>query len=465
MWEFFRIGRWQDVTLILIVTILGLLLLVANPGYYSHDELQKLDHVEKYGIQNYISAYVGLSQGDGFGVPVRPIPFLVQGLLALAMRDYPVIVHIADVLSHATVAVLVFFVLVRFGFSRAIALGSACFFAINPMAIIAVGWSAALMDRWFVFFSLIALLVVDSYIRRRSNVATLAYVSILVLAAILSKETAIMLPGVMLFFLLIDPLMLRNTRFWHAFAAMILPVLVYIFYRLPAILSSFKLGSTDSYSASLSNVFDGLIVYFGYPFAFALTEAVNWIFVPPFLKTVSVVLHFAIVLLLLFLKGYRFAFGYVYGYLLFLAPVLFISIKGAHYLYASSIFFSLAIVLLIADATTRFLFIRLFGSFLLLLALFHSVTLQLFVYRIGSSMDTALTSLEAVHMTLGGPQAIEMRAEQGAPKHILHRFSTGRDKIGNSYPISMKVVEWDAPKSEEATNLVMDRQSRIYLLH
>jgi hypothetical protein len=120
MRDVLRSGRGADVLRILLLTIVGMLLLVANPGYYSHDELQKLDHVEMHGFMHYMSSYVVLTQGEGFGTPVRPLAFFVQGVLALVMKDYPVIVHLVDVLSHGAVAVLIFFALLRFG---------RCFFA------------------------------------------------------------------------------------------------------------------------------------------------------------------------------------------------------------------------------------------------------------------------------------------------------------------------------------------------
>ncbi len=461
----FRSDRWFDVLLILLVTVLGMLLLVANPGYYSHDELQRLDYVEKYGLWQYLSAHLVLVQGEGFGTPVRPVSFLVQGVLALVMRDYPVVVHLVDVLTHSAVAVLVFLTLLRFGLTRTVALAASLIFALNPMSVIAVGWSAALMDRWFVLFGVGALMCVESHVRRRSGVTTLGLVFILVLLAILSKETAIMLPGLMLLFVLMDPTLIRSRRFWQACIAMALPVIAYLFYRLPAILASFENGGSGSYSASLANVSDGLLVYLAYPFLFTLTEAVNWVFVSPFLIGSALFGHLAIVAVMWHVKGWRTAVGYVCCYLLFLAPVLFIPTKAAHYLYAPSIFFSIAIAWLLVESSWCFSPRQLFGCLALTLALVHTVVVQGFVYRLGSCMATAMTSLEAVHKTLGYPEMLEMRAEPGASRHVLHRISTGRDKVGDSYPVTMRVVDWEVPKPESHPTLVLDAQCRVYAQH
>lgn len=464
MQEVLRGGRGADVLLILLLTILGLLLLVANPGYYSHDELQKLDHVELHGFLHYISAYMVLAQGDGFGTPVRPLAFFVQGVLALAMRDYPVIVHLVDVLSHGAVAILIFFAMLRFGVSRAVALTSACIFALNPMAVIAVGWPAALMDRWYVLFGLGALMFAESHIRSRSGAVALGMVFILVLAAILSKETAIMLPGLLLLFVLMDgPVVLRKRRFWTVGVAMVLPIVVYLLYRLPAIMASFGgSGSSGAYGVSMANITDGLVVYLAYPFLFTLTEAGNWVFLSPVQLGAAVAIHVAIIGLLWRAHGLRLVFGYLFFYLLFLVPVLFIQIKAAHYLYASSIFFSIALAWLVVTPASRFAPMRIFGGLVLALTLVHTLVLQVFIYRLGSCMDTAMTSVEAVHMSIGRPTTLQMRAEPGAPGHVLHRFATGRNKVGDSHPVTMTVVDWDAQQPPTQPALVMDKQCRIY---
>lgn len=458
----FRLSLRFQILLILVVTVLGMMLLIANPGYYSHDELQKLDHVEKYGFLHYLTSYVVLSQGEGFGTPVRPISFFIQGVLALIMKDYPVATHLFAVLTHGIVAISVFLALLRFGISRSVALTSACIFAINPMAIISVGWSAALMDRWYVFFGIGALMCVESYVRRRSGLVALGLVSVLVLAAILSKETAIMLPGLMMLFVLIDTAVIRNKRFWQAGMAMVLPVLVYILYRLPAILSSFNDGGAGgAYSASVGNIFDGLLIYFAYPMLFTLTEAINWVFISSLRIGIAFICHFIVFPLLWIAKGWKFAFGYLYLYTLFLVPVLFIPIKAAHYLYASSIFFSVAIAWLLITGPSLMSVRRLWAGLVLVLVLLHSAVLQVFVYRTGTCMNVAMIGIEAVHMTLGRPAILEMRAKLGAPAHILHRISTGRDKVGDSYPVEFKVVNWNSPRSDQHNELVIDKSCRI----
>ena len=221
-------------------------------------------------------------------------------------------------------------------------------------------------------------------------------------------------------------------------------------------------GSSGAYGASWANITDGLVVYLAYPFLFMLTEAVNWVFLSPVQLGAAVAIHLVIIALLWRAQGWRLAVGYQFFYLLFLVPVFFIQIKAAHYLYASSIFFSIAVAWLVVTPASRFAPVRIFGGLVLALTLVHTMVLQVFIYRLGSCMDTAMTSVEAVHMSIGRPPTLEMRAEPGAPAHVLHRFATGRNKVGDSHPVKMTVVEWDAQQPLGQPALIMDKQCRIY---
>ncbi|MFZ5698846.1 MAG: glycosyltransferase family 39 protein [Pseudomonadota bacterium] len=452
----------QDVALIFCLSLLGLLWLIANPGYYSHDELQKLDHVVRYGFQEYLKAYVVIVQGSEFGTPVRPFAFFIQGVLALGMRDFPFLVHLFDVLTHAAVAALVYLALRRFAVERRVALVAAAGFALSPMAVIAAGWSAALMDRWYVLFGLLALLAVERFLSGTQQKRYLVLLFLWASLAILSKETAIMLAGTMMIFILIRPQILRERKFWVALAVFALPALLYLLYRLPAIVSSFGNPAGGAYKASTGNLPEGIVLYLAYPFLYSVTEAINWVFVPKFWVGVAVAANLAIPLLLWRLKSARFALGYVFFYFLFLLPVLLIPNRGAHYLYGSSIVVCVALACLLCDRASWFSPHRIAALGLAAVLLVHTVYLQVFVYSIGSCMDSAMTGVEASYLGIDRPSALELRAEPGAPGHVLHRFTTGREQIGENYPVKMTVAEWDAPSDGATPVLIMDRQCRVF---
>ena len=115
-------GNAKVFSIILAVTIVGMVLLVANPGYFSHDELQKYDHVIRYGFENYLQAYLPIHQTSAFGAPVRPVSFFIQGVLALFMERYPVLVHLSAVLIHAVVGFLLYVAVGRFTPNKKLAL-------------------------------------------------------------------------------------------------------------------------------------------------------------------------------------------------------------------------------------------------------------------------------------------------------------------------------------------------------
>lgn len=457
-----RSGAAHDIALIFCVSLLGLLWLIANPGYYSHDELQKLDHVVRYGFHDYLKAYVVIIQGSEFGAPVRPFSFFIQGVLALGMKDFPFLVHLFDVFTHTAVAALLYLVLLRFAVARRLALVSAIGFALSPLATIASGWSAALMDRWYVLFGLLALLSVERYLNGTQQKRYLILLFLWASLAILSKETSIILAGMMMIFILIRPQILKEPKFWIALTVFALPTLLYLLYRLPAIVSSFGNSAGGAYKASLSNLPEGIVIYLAYPFLYSVTEAINWVFVPRFWVGVAVAANLVIPLLLWRLKGGRFALGYVFFYFLFLLPVLLIPNRAAHYLYGSSIVVCVALAYMLCERSPWFSIHKLAAFALAAVLLVHAAYLQVFVYSIGSCMDTAMTGVESNYLSLGKPAALELRAQPGAPGHVLYRFATGREQIGENYPVKMTVAEWDAPLDGGFPVLVMDQQCRVF---
>ena len=88
--------------------LLTFMLLLSNPDYFSHDELQKLNVVNDLGLWKYIQAYVNFPDFDDFAIPVRPFSYFVQSLVAASADNQPFVLHLAEVLMHASVGVLVF---------------------------------------------------------------------------------------------------------------------------------------------------------------------------------------------------------------------------------------------------------------------------------------------------------------------------------------------------------------------
>ena len=120
------------------------------------------------------------------------------------------------------------------------------------------------------------------------------------------------------------------------------PVVLFLLYRMIALINTFSDGMESPYSSSVTNVPEGLLIYFIYPFMPFLTEAHNWDLQPIVFVWAAVIMHLVLLILLWCFFSSRVLLAYLAGYLLFLFPVLFIPIRGAHYLYGSGLAFSLA---------------------------------------------------------------------------------------------------------------------------
>lgn len=454
--------EFRDILLIIVVSIATLAMLVANPGYFSHDELQKLDHVTRFGLKDYLMQYVTLHQGEDFGTPIRPFSFFVQGILALFMENYPVLVHLFDVLTHATVACLLYVLAIQFGCTRSLARTIAIVFVINPMAVLATGWSAALMDRWYVLFGLLALISADRFVRGGKDFATLFFVLIWATLAMLSKETALALPGLMIVVWIADPGTIKSRRFWVTAAVWCTPVLLFMLYRLPALISSFGNPQVSAYKASISNVPNSILAYLSYPFLPLLTEGMNWIFVPMSWIYIAAATHIVLVLSIGRIYGRKWAIYYSVLYSLFIIPVMMISIKSAHYLYGSSLVLSVAVATLLHQSWSTRPIYKGIGVAMILLLTFHSIVLQRFVYTLGTCMNRAMISTEAAYLSNGRPRAVDFQAEPGALVHVLNRINTGREQIGMWFPVKLTVTPWGQDPPENNLLLVMNEQCLVH---
>ncbi len=426
-------------------------LLIANPGYFSHDELQRFDFYVQHGLPAYFSAMLNLNPGNSFATPMRPFSFMIQGLQNLFLHDYPVVVHLSAALVTATIAVLLYWLSAAFGLARKIALFAALLFMFSPLAVQATGWSAALMDQWFVLWGLLCLLAVKVFLtQQRFLFLTPVLIIALTLLALLSKETAIVWPGALLLFVLLDFKQLRNRRLWIAAAAWSLPVLVYLGYRVLGIKASMASDASSPYAISFHNVLQNMFVYFVFPFVPKLGELQNWVIVPTKVLALSMLLHVFVVGALARLASWRIAALYVYGYFLFLLPVLFIPNLSSHYLFGSALVLALALAYLVLNAGK--LLYQIPACLCIVLLAWHCVKFQQELYEDGTCMARLAASSESLFLSHGRPAHIQFRFESGSPAHVLLRYTTDRNQIGLNFPVRMSVL-LDASAASDAAAL------------
>jgi hypothetical protein len=428
------------------VAVVWHLALIANPGFYNHDEFQRADDLKSMGLVEYVKTHARIKPGEGFETPVRPVSFIVQGVLSYPVYVAPYMTHLGSVLMHAAACCLLFLMLGRLEATRAAALPAALLFAISPLATFANGWAAALMDRLYVIFGLAAGWVAVTS-ERRATARTAAGICVLTVLALFSKETAVVLPAAAAVLVwhgwASRAAWFSNTRAIAVMAATVAPVAAYLAFRWPALTASLS-GSASAapYAVSAGGVIPRLEIYLAYPFLRNLTDAGGAAHTEGAYLAFGVLAQVAVVWALKQGYGTRAAAIYLACYIAPLTPILFIAGIGSHYLYASGVALSAAMALLLVKAWGGK---RRLAQCLLVVALLvlasHSQRNQMHIYNIGRCMNRAMTTLESRHIAMGRPARIRIEADKDAPVHILQRFTTGRDRVGEFAPVQFEVTQ------------------------
>lgn len=437
--------------LLVLLALVSSLVLVANPGYFSHDEWEKYDYVVQHGWLQYFIDVAGLPRVTDFGHPVRPVSFFVQGLVAPLMNGLPVLVHLVDVLMHAMVAILLFELTARIGRSRQLAWVASLLFLVSPLAAFSVGWPAALMDRLYVLFGLTALLAAHSFVTRASGAGALVVVLLASALAMLSKETAVVLPATLASLVLFSVVPWRERRLWAALLVWCVPVALFMAYRLPALMNSLSGAVASPYAASFANIPEGVFVYALAPFLPTLLEANAWKGQPGYRLWLAGLMHASLLLVLWRAFSVRVALAYLAGYFLFLLPVLPLAMRGSQYLYASATVVAVALAALFTLRWQRLgIAIRLVPIVALVALILHTLVLQAFMYRTGECMSFAKASIESIYLSDGRPANIAITIAPGAPGYVLLRFTHDRQVIGAHFPVKMEAFVPGQPGSQDA---------------
>ncbi|MCZ8319169.1 MAG: hypothetical protein O9303_10185 [Silanimonas sp.] len=426
---------WRDMMLLLGVVLVAHLLVLANPGFFNHDEWQRLDEIERYGFRDYASRYGALQAGPDFGFPVRPLGFLQQGVSALFMKTVPLVPHLIDVLIHGIAVVQVFLLGGVFGAPRKRAMAAALLFALSPLTTLSVGWVGASFDRWYVIFVLAAVALFIPLVRRSPSEAW-RWPALLACsaAAILSKETAMALPGL----LLVVAVWMRwgigqavdVRRAAFAIAVCTLPIVAYLLLRWPAILATLG-GAGGPYSPSMSFLFTNVLTYAAQPFLIGATDLQGARFLPDMAWGFALAAHLALVIALAVRHGWATSLAYVAGYLLFLFPVVALPFVAAHYLYAAGPVMAFALASLwparpMSGPQKRMLGIVAAATVLVLGV--RNLEIQADLYRQGRCQALVVATVDAALAGPGFREAPQVRilGDAGAPDYIANRTFFGR---------------------------------------
>ncbi|MGQ0801578.1 MAG: hypothetical protein ACT4NL_15880 [Pseudomarimonas sp.] len=245
-WERTRADRWAAVAtgFVLSASIaLAYYLLLSNPGYFSHDELQ-------WGAHADVSRWTELPwQGwtDFAAFQHRPLTFNLWLLIAHRWFAQPLQMHAIWLLIGGLNCLLLFCCLRQLNVARAHAFAGAAAFAASPYAVYVHGWTATLADLLWLGATLallFGLLRLPTTSRWRAGTVAL----LLTTAALLAKEAALIIAPLLLFAWLMDK---RQPRVAAALLASGLVTAVYLWLRLPTLLFSPRIDGAYAWSMTM----------------------------------------------------------------------------------------------------------------------------------------------------------------------------------------------------------------------
>jgi hypothetical protein len=455
-----------EIVLIAFCIVLNLLL-ISNPGFFSHDEFQKIDYIYKTGFMQYVKDLGVFHVGKHFGEPIRPLSFVIQGIQGLFIYDFPIVTHLIDVSLHILCVILLYRLVLKISKNKKLSFLSAVFFSVSPLALFSVGWSAALMDRLFTLFSLVVALFSYKYLNNPKN-RSLIIIFASVFFGIASKETMIIVP-VVVFAVIFwsqqeSKIFIFNKKNIKLLATVTLPVILYLIYRLPAIISTMN-GHGGAYNASIDNILPNIFIYWTYPFLINFGETSETIFSNNPVSLTAFFVHLFLLFLIFKIYGIRSSFYYLILYFIPLAPIILLASTASIYLYASATVFSVAIASLSIYSYKNRMnkpFMFFLVSLMIIATLIHSFYIQKYLYSYGVCMNKALISLESEYLHNNKNNSIVIHSDNEAPKYIIDRIVFGRMHVGKYYPVNLKSTGGDSWLNDDAVHLRFSRDCIVY---
>lgn len=468
--------RGAVLCLVLFGAIVAHIPSISNPGFYNHDEWQKYDHIKEFGFRNFAAAYGKINPGPEFGYPMRPVSFLEQGFASINMMDLPWVSHLIDLSIHLGVGLLFCFLLLKVTSNWRFSIVALIAFLVSPLSIYSTAWLGASVDRVYTFWGLTAAIFTYYFCYGKYKAFYLAGVVCALGVALLSKETALMLPAVLLVFACYlsfqqQGQFLKNKSLYILAFFLGLPALAYLIYRIPALVVTLHGGGVSTYTPSITNLPINALYYFSYPFMHLATDMVSISVQPQKMVWIGLVVHASLVLALAYVHGVWRSVLYVGLYFVFLTPVLMLPQPGAHYLYASSIPFSL----LLAGLWCKTLPMKSLGGFAGKLALasvlffvfLRFYQIEQFFYVEGACQRNIIVSLNARLETKRAQgkdvKEILILAEPGAKGYVAQKAFFARDLIGEYKGIKFIYDSVDVSVAPE--NLLSTKMSKSCLVY
>lgn len=399
-----RIPAGAAASLVLVAAWLGQWLLVFNPGYFSHDELQWAAFAEQ-GRQVPWLAF------DVF--QYRPLTFNLWMALSRWLFDTPQAFHALLVAWGSSNAALLFLLARRCGAAAWPAVGAALVFAFGPYAAYVHGWVGTIGDLAWVSCALLASLAT---LGSRAWPGVAAAAAVLTLAGLLGKEAALAMAPLFAVAWAID----RDNRRW-AIAAMASGAVVatYLVLRLDVLLHAPR--GADQYAVSLANVPLRWAEYQLYLPMARTFEVFNTLGQGVTARAIAgAALFWAAIVVASWRAGWRYAGLLLAGGLATLAPVLLMGSSSNQYGYGFAAIVSLAMALAWRNAPA---WARAVLAAAALVVVAHGALVMRQMREVGEVQARFSPALVRVLETCGTSDALRVRAESPAHAWIFARLT------------------------------------------
>ncbi len=456
-------------TMLALAIIVSNCLIIAAPGFFSHDEWQRFDDVAVHGLRDYAWRIIHLHAGYDFGTPFRPVGFLEEGFSTQWMERLPFVPHLVDVLLHTGIALLLYLTLRKAQICRHASAFGALLFGVSPLTIMATGWVAASFDLWYTLFVVVACFATVQICNDSPSIYRIALLAAASAGAVLSKETGIATPAAVAVAAGACFLARGKRMNWQKIGICTATstgiVVLYLLFRLPALTQTFAGTPTAAYAPGTGNILRNLTAYFAYPFLPGIAEIVNFPLVSPYAVGLALLAHTLLLVCIARRFGMVAAGLYVIAYLIFILPVLSLPSGGSHYLYACAIPMGVSIGGLLHSEWAQRSRLGL-GILAVLIAIltFHTWRNETFIYntalcqaRFIDSLDTRL-SAEAS----SGTRTLLVRPDADAPAYVGLRAVHGRARYsGENGPSVIMDINHTEQEGKLRTTAVMTRQCTI----
>lgn len=382
--------------------------LIANPGYYSHDELQ---------WAAFAAAGVDVSWFDAATFQYRPLTFKLWMALSRALFDTPMLFHAVLVAWGSLNAAMLCAAGRGFGMRPWPAAMGALAFALSPYAVYTHGWVGCIADLIWVSCALLAVLCLQ-----RGDKAWMAAICAALFTAIglLAKEAALAIPALLAVAWWFDS---RKRKWLVAMLASGAIAALYLGLRLETLLHAPREGV--QYGISPFNLPLRWLEYQVFPPIVPLIETFTT------LRRIAPALVAAVLWSALFAALWqasrRLATLFLLGGIAALLPVLPMGSSFNHYAYGFAAVASMAVSAAWSPATHAG---RIAIAAFALLTVLHGGYVMWRMQQVGRIQSVFSPALaQAVRDQAGGDQ-VSLRLDPKAKEWVFHRLTHGIPRYG-----------------------------------